>query len=242
LDRFALLGKVALATGGSCGLGPGAPKRTVDVGPEPLDREGNTVPHTSIPKTLQDLIDRAVISDTLLAYATGVDRRDWALYRSIFCDEVKMDVSSWSPAKGTYRIDDWMAAVRESIVCFDSTAHVLTNHVITLDGDRATAVAQMTATHYLEAHLGLQSGSGRIFVHGAPVPGSDIGPVGNGRPIGEIHMIGGFYTGQLVRAGDRWKIAEWTLMVTWEQGNRGLFEKAKALGPRARIDVGLAGI
>ena len=209
---------------------------------ERLNNLGDVVPQASIPRTLRDLVDRAVISDTLLAYATGVDRRDWALYRSIFCDEVKMDISSWSPAKGTYRIDDWMAAVRESIVCFDATAHVLTDHVITLDGDRATAVAHMTATHYLEAHLGLQSGSGKVLVHGAPALGSDTGAVGNGRLIGEIHMIGGFYTGQLVRAGDRWKIAEWTLMVTWEQGNRSLFEKAKALGPRARIDVGLAGI
>jgi hypothetical protein len=33
---------------------------------------------------LSILLDRAAISDVVNAYATGLDRRDWVLYRSIF--------------------------------------------------------------------------------------------------------------------------------------------------------------
>jgi hypothetical protein len=36
------------------------------------------------PRTLQDLIDRAEISDVVHGYASAVDSRDWPLFRSIW--------------------------------------------------------------------------------------------------------------------------------------------------------------
>ena len=45
---------------------------------------------------LQDLLDRAAIIDVMSAYATGLDARDWPLWRSIFLDETVFDLSSWS--------------------------------------------------------------------------------------------------------------------------------------------------
>jgi len=71
------------------------------------------------PATLEDLIDRARISDTVLAYATGVDRRDWALYRGIFEDEVVFDFETWSgePARSwpsiisTARRKSWAVSI-----------------------------------------------------------------------------------------------------------------------------------
>ena len=109
------------------------------------------MPAPSAPTTLRDLIDRARISDTLLNYATGVDRRDWALYRSIFADEVEFDFETWSGEPPTLiRADDWVASVRETLAPFDATAHTITNHVITLDGDSATITGHMVALHYLE--------------------------------------------------------------------------------------------
>jgi len=35
---------------------------------------------------LQQLLDRATITDVVNRYATGLDRRDWPLLRSIFAD------------------------------------------------------------------------------------------------------------------------------------------------------------
>ena len=46
--------------------------------------------------TLETLLERAAISDVVNAYATGVDTRDWALYRSVFADEIAIDFTSWS--------------------------------------------------------------------------------------------------------------------------------------------------
>jgi hypothetical protein len=43
---------------------------------------------------LQLLLDRAEISDVQLRYATGLDSRDWPLFRSCFTDEVETDFTS----------------------------------------------------------------------------------------------------------------------------------------------------
>src|ERR1700687_1442462 len=43
---------------------------------------------------LQLLLDRAEISDVQLRYATGLDSRDWPLFRSCFTDEIETDFTS----------------------------------------------------------------------------------------------------------------------------------------------------
>jgi 3alpha(or 20beta)-hydroxysteroid dehydrogenase len=108
--------------------------------------------------TLQDLLDRAAISDTKLNYATGIDRRDWALYRSIFADTVEIDFSTWSGLKTSMTADDWVASVRDTLACFDATQHTMINHVISLDGDTAQLVTQMSAAHYFEGELQILAG------------------------------------------------------------------------------------
>jgi len=162
------------------------------------------------PATLEDLIDRARISDTVLAYATGVDRRDWALYRGIFEDEVVFDFETWSgePAR-SWPADKWIEAVCATLAPFDATSHMLTNQVIGIEGDEATLTAHMVAVHYFD---------------------------------GETQELGGFYTHRLRRHGDHWKIFRCRLVITWERGDRALFERAAARGPRPRIDVGDQGL
>lgn len=165
------------------------------------------MPLPTPPAGLQDLLDRAAIMDIILSYATGVDRRDWALYRSIFTDRIEIDFSTWSGMKETIAADEWVAMVHNTLACFDATQHTLTNLVITLDGDRARCVAAMTARHYL-----VESG------------------------IGTSQLLGGFYTDDLVRTASGWRIAACNLVITWEEGDRALFERAQALGVRPRID------
>lgn len=170
---------------------------------------GLGVPLPSVPTSLDELIDRAAIGDVVHGYATGVDRRDWALYRSIFTDRLDVDFTSWAGIRETMDADQWVAMVRATLAPFDATEHRLSNLVVTLDGDRACCVAQMNARHMLD---------------------------------GRFQILGGFYTHQLVRTADGWRIAGCTLMITWEEGDRALFDEARERGPRARVDVGLAGI
>ena len=150
--------------------------------------------------TADDLIDRAEISDVVHRYATGIDHRDWPLFRSIFTDQIMLDFSSWSgePRHATSSAA-WAAGVEKVLSSFDATQHVSSNHVITLDGDRATCVSYMMALHHLVT--------------------------GDTR---EMHAIGGWYTNRLVRTGEGWKIADCTLTVRWEMGDRGLFARAMA--------------
>ena len=115
--------------------------------------------------------------------------------------------------RDSYAADAWVAAVKDTLACFDSTQHTMSNLAIHLAGEEATVVASMTARHHL-------------MVDGKR----------------EFQLLGGYYTDRVVRVHGGWKIAGCALMITWEEGDRGLFEKARAMGPRSRVDVGLQGI
>ena len=150
--------------------------------------------------TNDELIERARVTDHVLQYATGIDRHQWDLFRSIFADELRLDFSSWSgEPESVMAADDWVAGVRATLEPFDATQHVLTNFVIDLDGDSATCTCYMAAHHHL-------------------VTGD----------LREMHSIGGYYVHDLQRAGDGWLIHRSNLNVTWEMGDRALFELAAA--------------
>jgi 3-phenylpropionate/cinnamic acid dioxygenase small subunit len=83
---------------------------------------------------VSDLEDRRDITDVLLRYATGIDRRDWPLFRTVFTDDCELDygeVGSWS---GVDAITQFM---QQAHAMASHTMHRLTNHVITVDGDKA---------------------------------------------------------------------------------------------------------
>ena len=149
--------------------------------------------------TVEDLIARAEISDVVNRYATGIDRRNWALYRSIFADEVDFDFTTWSGGEPRrMKADDWVAGVRAGLSGFDATQHVSSNHVHTIEGEAATCVSYMMALHYL-----VEGGERRM------------------------QALGGFYTNRLLKGAEGWKVHACTLTVTWEMGDRGLFEIAQ---------------
>ena len=150
------------------------------------------------PVTLDTLIARAEISDVVNRYATGIDRRDWALYRSIFADEVGFDFTSWSGGEPrTLRADDWVANVRDGLSGFDATQHISSNHVHTVEGEAATCVSYMIALHHIVE--------------------------GDRR---QMHGLGGYYTNRLRREAAGWIIHACKLNVTWEMGDRSLFQVA----------------
>jgi ketosteroid isomerase-like protein len=148
---------------------------------------------------LQSLLDRAAISDVQLRYATGVDTRDWPLYRSCFTDDIDIDFSSAAglpPQR--MKADDWVEFARRTINGMKATQHMITNHVITLAGDEATCVAYVQARHHLPNDTG----------------GSD-------------QVMYGYYTNRFVRTPDGWKIRACKLTVTWNEGNMHILELAR---------------
>jgi hypothetical protein len=80
--------------------------------------------------------DRQDITDVLLRYATGIDRRDWPLFRTVFADDCELgygEVGSW---KGVDAVTEFM---QQAHAMAGHTMHRLTNQVITVDGDTAEA-------------------------------------------------------------------------------------------------------
>jgi 3-phenylpropionate/cinnamic acid dioxygenase small subunit len=80
--------------------------------------------------------DRQDISELLVRYATGIDRRDWPLFRTVFTDDCQLDYGEIGTWNGVDEVADFMEQVH---ALAGYTLHRLTNQAITLDGDSATA-------------------------------------------------------------------------------------------------------
>ena len=75
---------------------------------------------------------RQDVAEVLVRYATGIDRRDWALFRTCFtedCDADYGDIGHWH---GVDEITDWMARTHEPC---GYTLHRLTNVAVDAGGD-----------------------------------------------------------------------------------------------------------
>ncbi len=80
--------------------------------------------------------DRADIIDVLVRYATGIDRRDWPLFRTVFTADCVLDYGEIGKWNGVDAVTEFMDQVHAMAV---HTMHRLSNHAITVDGDTATA-------------------------------------------------------------------------------------------------------
>ncbi|HEV7583401.1 MAG TPA: nuclear transport factor 2 family protein [Mycobacterium sp.] len=80
--------------------------------------------------------DRQDISDLLVRYATGIDRRDWSLFRTVFTDDCELDYGEIGTWQGVDAVTDFMDTTHAMA---GHTLHRLTNQAITLDGDKASA-------------------------------------------------------------------------------------------------------
>jgi 3-phenylpropionate/cinnamic acid dioxygenase small subunit len=70
---------------------------------------------------------RAAVAEVLVRYATGIDRRDWELFRSCFtedCDADYGDIGLWHSASA---ITEWM---KETHAPCGHTKHRISNEVV----------------------------------------------------------------------------------------------------------------
>ncbi|OBI93612.1 nuclear transport factor 2 family protein [Mycobacterium asiaticum] len=85
---------------------------------------------------MTDREDRQDISDLLVRYATGIDRRDWPLFRTVFTDDCELDYGEIGAWRGVDAVTEFMQLAHAMA---GHTLHRLSNIAITLDGDRALA-------------------------------------------------------------------------------------------------------
>jgi 3-phenylpropionate/cinnamic acid dioxygenase small subunit len=85
---------------------------------------------------MTDREDRQDISDLLVRYATGIDRRDWPLFRTVFTADCELDYGEIGAWNGIDAVTDFMEQVHAPA---GHTLHRLTNQTIAVDGDTAVA-------------------------------------------------------------------------------------------------------
>ncbi len=146
--------------------------------------------------------DLQSICETVYRYALGVDTRNWALYRSIFADDVLIDFSSYNDQPAAMmRADDWVSRVTPLFTGLTATQHTMTNPITTVSSTSATCQMYMQAEHLLDS--------------------SDAS-----EPRQRWFTIGGFYTNTLQRIGSTWLLSGVTLAVLWRRGDESVMTDA----------------
>jgi hypothetical protein len=133
---------------------------------------------------LQWLIDRAEISDMLTAYATAADTRNWPAIADLFTSSGVVE----SPL-GSFPAHEYPQHAARLMEPFWATHHIITNHAVTIDGERASSRAYLQALHLTE-------------------PGDS-----------SRHAdIGGWYDHEYVRVDGRWRVERMVLQFVWTDG------------------------
>jgi hypothetical protein len=86
---------------------------------------------------------RRAITDTVVRYAFALDRRDWALLDQVFAEEAVAHYRTGT-FHGRYAI---LAMIRSHLGGCGPSQHLLGNHWVEVDGDRATSTCSVRALH-----------------------------------------------------------------------------------------------
>lgn len=153
--------------------------------------------------TLQALVDRQAIVDTVVRYAWALDRKDWDLARACFADEVEADYGDLRGRPPERITAEEFVRLRREALASLATHHLSANHLVSIEGDRATCVSAFLI-HRL-----------------APAP--DEAPSEVPRTFDSL----GHYVHGLVRGPGGWRIARVTQTVAWNRGDPALHPGAR---------------
>ena len=137
--------------------------------------------------------DRAEIIELFGRYADIADLKSFTdLPALVFTDPLTLDFSSVAaiPPMST-PLGDYVEVLRGSFSPYTATHHVSTGHVVTVDGDRATAHAHVRAEHW--------------------VP-DEIAAGGPNR-----WLVAGFYDNEAVRTPDGWRFSLVKLTASYQE-------------------------
>jgi hypothetical protein len=150
-----------------------------------------------------ELADRAAITDTVTRMGWCLDRRDWDGLRDLFTETVYTDYTAlWGGEPQEATVDELLStdkqgSWRRTMDGLESTQHLITNILVDVTGDEATATANVVGVHRL------------VNPHGSP-----------------LWTIGGTYDFRLVRTAAGWRIRAITQGITWVEGNQQVLFRA----------------
>ncbi len=103
---------------------------------------------------MSDREDRLDIAEVLLRYATGIDRRDWPLFRTVFTDDCELDYGEIGTFTG---VDAITAFMDQAHSMAGHTMHRLTNQVIDVHGDTAESRTYVDALIMIDGNSGVNA-------------------------------------------------------------------------------------
>jgi len=130
-------------------------------------------------------LDKLEIQEVLVRYARALDERNHALLNDVFLPDADIDYRAAGGARGD--LAEWQEWLHPAMSRFESWQHLLTNFVIEVDGDQATAL-----TRCYNPLQGSRPDGGRYVVH-----------------------TGASYEDQLTRTEHGWRIAQRKLNMDW---------------------------
>lgn len=98
--------------------------------------------------------DRQDIADVLVRYATGIDRRDWPLFRTVWTDDCELDYGEIGSFNGVDAITEFMD---QAHAMAGHTMHRLTNQVIDVHGDTAESRTYVDALIMIDGNYGVNA-------------------------------------------------------------------------------------
>jgi hypothetical protein len=141
--------------------------------------------------------DSLAVRDTVSRYGRFIDDRDWAGLASILADTIELDFTSlWGGEPEEITGAELVTRWRDMSERLDTTQHLITGILPTIDGATATAVANFVAVHK------------RVNATG-----------------GSLWTVGGTYRFGLRRTAQRWVIESLSLRVAWVDGNQAVISR-----------------
>ncbi|MBA2681894.1 MAG: nuclear transport factor 2 family protein [Ktedonobacteraceae bacterium] len=144
---------------------------------------------------LQELLDREAIKEVRGLLAQALDYKDWALFESLFLEEVEADFTAYGVPAQKVRREDLRGSYQHNLSREGlRTQHISSNFRITIDGDTARCISNFLAQHYIQGFEG-----------------------------GEEFFLRAEYTDQLTRTEGGWKISAIILSkLFYTSGNSGI--------------------
>lgn len=130
-------------------------------------------------------LDKLAIQEVLTRYAHALDSRNRTLLNDVFLADAEIDYRAAGGVCGD--LQTWQDWLHPAMSRFDSWQHLLSNFVIEISGDRATAL-----TRCYNPLQGRRADGSRYVVH-----------------------TGASYDDQLVRTATGWRIAKRVLGMDW---------------------------
>ncbi len=137
--------------------------------------------------------DRADLIELLGRYADIADLKEFTtLPGLVFTDPVTLDFSSLAGIPPmSMPLSDYVDILTGSFTPYAATHHVITGHVVDLDGDHATIHAYVRAEHWVPEEL----------ARGGP----------------NRWLVVGFYDNAAVRTADGWRLSRVSLTATYQE-------------------------